>query len=181
MKADELKATLTVKQGFNREGSWYVEFVSENDAVFYNVSDNGKWAVGSYNGNTLIYNIETGEAVYNTVDGEGGQANNLGCLRYLGRRDTGRFLSTLPAVLSRRRIGRSTSTDGHSMGAIYESRPTEPSAPASWKRQRFQTGQVGQRADQYLTCPATSFTERKPMPDFVVKSMSADGFCVGAD
>ena len=77
VKADELTATLTVTQRFNREGNWYVEIVPQNGATFYNVSDNGKWAAGSLKGYTIIYNIETGEAVYNTIEGEEGMANQI--------------------------------------------------------------------------------------------------------
>ena len=181
VKADELKATLTVKQGFNREGSWYVEFVSENDAVFYNVSDNGKWAVGSYNGNTLIYNIETGEAVYNTGDGEGGQANNLAAYDISDDgTPVGSYL-TLPAVY-RDGAWQEYDTDGHSMGAIYGISPDGTvcagfvGTGSDFKPVKWVNGRI-----EYLTCPATSFTGEEAYAGFVVKSMSADGFCVGAD
>lgn len=165
VKADELKATLTVKQGFNREGSWYVEFVSENDAVFYNVSDNGKWAVGSYNGNTLIYNIETGEAVYNTVDGEEGQANNQDAYDISDDgTPVGSYL-TLPAVY-RDGAWQEYDTDGHSMGAIYGISPDGTVSPASWERAAISNRSSGSTGGSN-TSPVLqrALRERKPMPD----------------
>lgn len=181
VKADELTATLTVKQGFNREGSWYVEFVSENDATFYNISDNGKWVVGSYNGYTVVYNVETGETVYNTVGGEEGQPNNLDAYDITDDgTPVGSYLG-LPAVY-KNGAWQELDTDGHSMGAVYGTTPDGSvyagfvGTGSDFKPVKWIDGRI-----QYLTCPETSYTGQEAYAGFVVKTMSADGLCVGAD
>lgn len=181
VQADELKATLTVTQQFNREGSWYVEFISENAATFYNVSDNGKWAIGSYSGNTIVYNIETGEAVYNAIEGEAGQANNLDI--YDVSDDgvvAGSYLS-LPALY---KDGQWHELDrqGYSMGSVYGISPDGTvcsgfvGTGSDFKPVKWVNGQI-----EFLTCPETSYSGQEAYAGFVVKSMSADGLCVGAD
>ncbi len=181
VKADELTATLTVKQGFNREGSWYVEFVSENAATFYNISDNGKWVVGSYNGYTVVYNVETGETVYNTVGGEEGQPNNLDAYDITDDgTPVGSYLG-LPAVY-KNGAWQELDTDGHSMGAVYGTTPDGSvyagfvGTGSDFKPVKWIDGRI-----QYLTCPETSYTGQEAYAGFVVKTMSADGLCVGAD
>lgn len=131
VKADELTATLTVKQGFNREGSWYVEFVSENDATFYNISDNGKWVVGSYNGYTVVYNVETGETVYNTVGGEEGQPNDAYDITDDGT-PVGSYLAYRPFI--RTAPGRNSTRTGTAWAPFTAPRPTAAFMPVSWAR-----------------------------------------------
>lgn len=181
VKADELTATLTVRQDFNRDGSWYVEFYSQNGATFFNVSDNGKWAVGSLGGNTILYNIETGEAEYNTVEGEDGMPNNLDVFDVTDDGiPVGSYLD-LPAVYTNG-TWQDISTDGHSSGSVYSVSPDGTvyagyvGSGSAYKPVKWNNGQI-----EYLTSPAKTWSGNDPYAGFVVKAMSADGLCVGAD
>lgn len=47
---------------------------------------------------------------------------------------------------------------------------------SNYKPVRWKNGQI-----EFLTCPETTYTGQEAYAGFVVKSMSADGTCVGAD
>lgn len=181
VKADELTATLTVTQRFNREGNWYVEIVPQNGATFYNVSDNGKWAAGSLKGYTIIYNIETGEAVYNTIEGEEGMANQIDVFDIS---DDGIAVGTCYEMPSVFRNGewQQLDTQGYSSGSVTAISPDGTlcggyvGTGSNYKPVRWKNGQI-----EFLTCPETTYTGQEAYAGFVVKSMSADGTCVGAD
>lgn len=181
VKADELKATLTVTQQFNREGSWYEEFIPENSATFYNVSDNGKWAVGTFGGNTLVYNIETGEAQYNSYEGEETMDNQV---ELFDISDDGVAVGSYMNLPALYKDGKweEIERQGQSMGSVYGISPDGTvcagfiGTGSDFKPVKWVNGQI-----ENLTCPETSYTGDEAWAGFVVKSMSADGLCVGAD
>lgn len=181
VKADELKAILPVTQQFNREGSWYTEFIPENSAAFYNVSDNGKWAVGTFGGNTLVYNIETGEAHYNSYEGEDTMDNQV---ELFDISDDGVAVGSylnLPA-LYKDGAWQEIERQGQSMGAVYGISPDGKvcagfiGTGSDFKPVKWNDGRI-----EILSCPETCYTGGDAWAGFVVKSMSADGLCVGAD
>lgn len=181
VQADDLKKTLSVTQNFDRDGNWYMEFIPDNGASFTSISDNGKWVVGSVFGNGIIYNVETGESQYFSIEGEDGTTNQVDIYDVA---DDGMAVGSWyhsPAICKNGEWEK-YDMQGYSSGAIYSVSPDgtlcagyvmtgSDSKPVQWKNGTF----------SMLTCPETTFLGDDPYAGFVVKSMSADGICVGTD
>lgn len=73
-------------------------------------------------------------------------------------------------------------TQGYSSGSVTAISPDGTlcggyvGTGSNYKPVRWKNGQI-----EFLTCPETTYTGQEAYAGFVVKSMSADGTCVGAD
>ena len=183
VKADELTATLTVTQRFNREGNWYVEIVPQNRShLHHNVSDNGK--MGRRIAQRLHHHLQhrsRGSRLQHDR-GEEGMANQIDVFDIS---DDGIAVRTCYEMPSEFRNGEWQQLDTQRVQQRLRHRHLSRRNPLRRlcrNRQQLQTGTLEKRTDRIPDLSRNDlYGSRKPMPDREVKSMSADGTCVGAD